>query len=107
MGDSQSRRASQDTQRMDDERQRERSREMSWLINGHVRLINGLSTTNHGMASRGYEHKYQLCVTRTAHRPRALEGARRVLPNRDSTEHNCNAYRPPRGDSRLKLLSRN
>jgi len=51
---------------------------MSLLINSHVRLINGLSTTNHGMASRGYEHKYQLCVTRTAHRPGALEGARRA-----------------------------
>jgi len=38
---------------------------MSWLINGHVRLINRLSTTNHGMALRGYEHKYQLCVART------------------------------------------
>lgn len=48
---------------------------MSWLINSHVRLINGLATTNHGMETRGYEHKYQLCVTRTAHRPGATEGA--------------------------------
>lgn len=52
--------------------------EMSWLINGHVRLINGLATTNHGMETRGYEHKYQLCVTRTTHRPEATEGARRA-----------------------------
>lgn len=33
------------------------------------------------MALRGHEHKYQLCVTRTAHRPRATEGARRVPQN--------------------------
>ena len=54
---------------------------MSWLINGHVRLINGLATTNHGMETRGYEHKYQLCVTRTAHRPGATKGARRAPQN--------------------------
>lgn len=59
-----------------------KGRKMSWLINGHVRLINGLSTTNHNTVSRGATstHKYQLCVARvyTAHRAwRATKGERR------------------------------